>query len=69
MSITIINGIRRLVLPYMESHEIRPTGDDGLHLAGYCRDGIWREFHSMDEALKYANAERFADMQQREGKK
>jgi len=55
MSITVINGIRKLISPYILTQQIKQTGDDGLHLSCICQDGIHREFYTLEQAVAYAN--------------
>jgi hypothetical protein len=63
MSMTVAINIKKLVEPFMQSINVRPTGDDGLHIVGMDRNGYWQEFHGIDQAADFANRERFKDMQ------
>jgi hypothetical protein len=65
MSMTVAINIKKLVEPFMESINVRPTGDDGLHIVGLDRNGYWQEFHGIEQALRFANVERLADIGRR----
>jgi len=60
MSIRTLNGIKTLVEPFLASWDIRPSGDDGLHLTGYDKAGTYHEFASLTQALNFANEQRAA---------
>jgi hypothetical protein len=65
MSMTVAINIKKPVEPFMSSINVRPTGDDGLHIVGMDRHGYWQEFADIEQALRFANVEGLADIGRR----
>lgn len=48
MSTRDITTAKRLLAPDTAGITARPHPDSGMILAGYDRQGVWREFHDME---------------------